>query len=399
MWSRALPGSMVVIAALVAPEFSVGAGGFGAGNFGAGALGAGGQLQNSLAPSFAAPPQRIGPVAGTAKAPLANVPINLTTAIGATGTRAVQRPQILPEALPRSEEPTLGIVFSEPTALVATAPVPIAPGPESRLVEAAEPLAEASFASALNPALGQTFAAPVMRDAARADATNVKAPQKPVSQQSLVTAPLSAPATGAILATARTDLASLAAVTPASTPLLAPVIAPMKVPISAIITPEIDAPSLPSAAQAAPVETAITALPAATKPLASAHGAGMGGGFALETHDQLLTRVDGKAAGELDFRQTPTGLLVRLGSIVEVLSDRYERTQIERIRASAAGDIYLSLPDLKAQGIPISYDPVYDEFNIGQTDTRPKAAHKVHMDQISSPERGLDSSGVDQVGR
>ncbi len=61
--------------------------------------------------------------------------------------------------------------------------------------------------------------------------------------------------------------------------------------------------------------------------------------------------------------------------------------------------MYFSLAELKAQGIPISYDPVYDEFNIGQTDTRPQAARKVHMDQISVPERGLGSSGIDQIRR
>ena len=50
-----------------------------------------------------------------------------------------------------------------------------------------------------------------------------------------------------------------------------------------------------------------------------------------------------------------------------------------------------------AQGIPISYDPVYDEFNVGLTDTRPKAARKVHIDQISAPERGLGATGIPQA--
>ena len=54
---------------------------------------------------------------------------------------------------------------------------------------------------------------------------------------------------------------------------------------------------------------------------------------------------------------------------------------------------------LQAQGVPISYDPVYDEFNVGLTDTRPKAARKVHMDQISAPERGIGATGMDQVRR
>lgn len=121
--------------------------------------------------------------------------------------------------------------------------------------------------------------------------------------------------------------------------------------------------------------------------------------MALDIRSQLTTRIDGKAAGKVDFQQTTTGLAVRLGSIVELLGDRYDAAQIARIRASAAGDVYLPLSQLQAQGIPISYDPVYDEFNVGLVDTRPKAARKVHMDQISAPERGLGSTGMDQVPR
>lgn len=121
--------------------------------------------------------------------------------------------------------------------------------------------------------------------------------------------------------------------------------------------------------------------------------------FGFDIRSQLTTRVDGKTAGKVDFRQTTSGLAVRLGSIVELLGDRYDAEQIARIRASAAGDVYLPLAQLQAQGIPISYDPVYDEFNVGLLDTRPKAARKVHMDQISTPERGIGSTGMDQVRR
>lgn len=130
-----------------------------------------------------------------------------------------------------------------------------------------------------------------------------------------------------------------------------------------------------------------------------ASGLGSGGASALDIKSQLVTRVDGKAVGGVDFQQTASGLTVRLGSIVAVLADRYDREQIARIQSSAASNAYLALSDLQAQGIPISYDPVYDEFNIGETDTRPAAARKVHMDQISAPERGLVSTEIGQVRR
>ena len=146
--------------------------------------------------------------------------------------------------------------------------------------------------------------------------------------------------------------------------------------------------------------TAIAGLP--VKPLAHASPgaeAGKNDLLTLDIRSQLTTRIDGKAAGKVDFQQSATGLAVRLGSIVELLADRYEANQIARIRSSAAGEVYLPLLQLREQGIPISYDPVYDEFNVGLVDTRPKAARKVHMDQISTPERGLGSTGIDQVRR
>jgi hypothetical protein len=114
---------------------------------------------------------------------------------------------------------------------------------------------------------------------------------------------------------------------------------------------------------------------------------------------RLLTRIDGRARGEVDFQQTPAGLKVRLGSVAEVLADRLPAGELARIRGSAAGNAWLSLAELQAQGIPISYDPVYDEFNIGREDTRPRAARKVHIDQISAPERAAGAATMDQIRR
>jgi hypothetical protein len=152
----------------------------------------------------------------------------------------------------------------------------------------------------------------------------------------------------------------------------------------------------PAAASAPAPAASLASLPQAKPPVP---GLGAKGDFALDIKAQLLTRVDGKSVGTVDFQQTATGLAVRLGSIVELLGDHYDPAQIARIRASSASNLYLPLAELQAQGIPISYDPVYDEFNVGQTDTRPKAARKVHMDQISAPERGAGSTGMSQIRR
>lgn len=150
----------------------------------------------------------------------------------------------------------------------------------------------------------------------------------------------------------------------------------------------------PSAPKAAPLAVVPKPKPATAVPASAASSR-----YPADSTSRLLTRVDGKTAGAVEFQQTAEGLRVRLGSVVEVLADRYDPAQLARIRGSAAGNTFVSLAQLQAQGIPISYDPVYDEFNVGLTDTRPKAGRKVHIDQISAPERGFDSAGMAQVPR
>lgn len=160
-----------------------------------------------------------------------------------------------------------------------------------------------------------------------------------------------------------------------------------------------DQPDTPAEArQAAAPETAAFA-PVTPRPALTAPGSFIASPDPFNVKSQLVTRVDGMTAGVVDFRQTATGLEVRLGSIVEVLADRYDASALARIRTSEASNTYMPLTQLQAQGIPISYDPVYDEFNVGLTDTRPAGAVKVHMDQISSPERGLGATAMPQVKR
>jgi hypothetical protein len=244
-------------------------------------------------------------------------------------------------------------------------------------------------------------------------------------------APAPAPAPSAPQAIAAPALAVPPTIPPASTPLQAvpaglgdPVSAapppartaaatlPARAPIAAAsaapsgVVRSIDAPATAPApaprAVAAP-SAPVPAPPAAAvvvpkpKPALTAPASAAASPYEVDVSARLLTRVDGKTAGTVDFQQTPSGLKVRLGSIVEVLADRFDPAQIARIRCSAAGNTYLSLTDLQAQGVPISYDPVYDEFNVGTTDTRPKAGRKVHIDQITAPERSGDSTAIGQI--
>lgn len=252
---------------------------------------------------------------------------------------------------------------SAPALAVAPAPVVQARPPAGRgAIEQLSPARIAAARPAPSPASAPkpVAAAPVAVKVAPAVAAAAPGTRAPVG------APVKAPAPAAQPVSRQPVAAKPAAAAPAS--------APARATAAALPMPK-------------PVNPALAAPPAASKPVQ------------LDSTSRLLTRVDGKTAGAVDFQQTPTGLKVRLGSIVEVLADRYDAAQLARIRTSSAGNAYLSLAELQAQGVPISYDPVYDEFNVGLTDTRPKAARKVHMDQISAPERGLGATGMDQVRR
>jgi len=120
-------------------------------------------------------------------------------------------------------------------------------------------------------------------------------------------------------------------------------------------------------------------------------------GFDLKIQSQLITRIDGRVAGQLEFQQTNKALAVRLGSVVELLKDRYNMSEFERITASSAADVFVTMAQLRDAGIPITYDPVYDEFNVGSREHRPTNAHKVQIDQIGSPSRSTKRSAMDQA--
>lgn len=273
--------------------------------------------------------------------PTASAPVAAPAAVAPVPAPSAPAPRLAPAGL------------SEPVAVVPPAP------PQAAALVAAAPIAAAAPA---RPAAPLAVAAPV----------RPKAPTLAAAPAQVAPRPKPAAPVAAALAPARAAAAPV----------------PVKAKTAAA----------PAPASAPAPAAALAPLPQ-VKPQQPAPGVGKPSAYAIDVKSQLTTRVDGKMAGKVDFRQTASGLQVRLGSIVELLGDRYEPAQIERIMASSASELYLPLAQLQAQGIPISYDPVYDEFNVGLVDTRPKAARKVHMDQISAPERGLGSTGIDQLPR
>ena len=75
------------------------------------------------------------------------------------------------------------------------------------------------------------------------------------------------------------------------------------------------------------------------RPMSAIPGVNTGAGSVFDIKSQLVTRVDGRVAGEIEFHQTGTSLKVRLGSIVELLKDRFEMTELQRIANSSASDV------------------------------------------------------------
>jgi len=449
LWTRALPGGVAVIAALTFPELSIGAGEFADAK----------RQPDPFKPPSISGQGLIKQGTGAAKQPLAGVrygallDIAETRAQPAGQSRLAQlapaaiSPDEMASAPSRPAEPALVFVPTAVLSAVATslpktrrAPMADVSLGEGRLspvrimskneLDAVVTYAASMLDSVVTPtALGARVSpAPVLETPISVDTLesaaaytasvldNVVPPPAVVHSPALKGAPATMPmlergsVDDSAVERAATSFGSDLAGNVGYAGLTPMPAMPLRPPVSATTQPvelqpvSLQPPSAPPAKLAAvvtkPLPQAAALAPLPKSPaVAPPPGLGTNSPFALDIKSQLVTRVDGKAAGAVDFQQTATGLTVRLGSIVDILSDRYDPAQIARIRASAASNLYLSLDDLQAQGIPISYDPVYDEFNVGQTDTRPKFARKVHMDQIGTPERGLGTTAMDQVRR
>ena len=350
----------------------------------------------AFVPMSAAPTMGLGAEVASDLPTIATAAADLLPAVAVAAVPQAA-PAITPAKLPAIEEaPSLPRAESVKAAVVA-APQPVRQIEATPAQVPARSLPAAAPVPALAPALA-VASAPVVQaqPAARGAIEQLSPPRIAAARPAPSPAPAPKPVAAAPVAVKVAPQVAIAAPgtrAPVGAPVKAP--APTVQPVSrqpVAARPAAAAPaSAPAPATAAalpmprPINPALAAPPAASKPVQN------------DSTSRLLTRVDGKTAGAVDFQQTPAGLKVRLGSIVDVLADRYDPAQLARIRTSAAGNVFLTLAELQAQGVPISYDPVYDEFNVGLTDTRPKAARKVHMDQISAPERGLGATGVDQV--
>jgi hypothetical protein len=69
--------------------------------------------------------------------------------------------------------------------------------------------------------------------------------------------------------------------------------------------------------------------------------------------------------GKVDFHMTDSHTIdVRLANLLDVLAGHYDAAEFARLRSSAAADAYVSFDQLRALGLNVRYDPVYDELRI-----------------------------------
>ncbi len=74
--------------------------------------------------------------------------------------------------------------------------------------------------------------------------------------------------------------------------------------------------------------------------------------------------INAQMAGALDFRQTLEGLHIRLGSLLDLLKDRFKASEMARLGCGPALDAHVPLNELHKAGIPIRYDPIREVFEL-----------------------------------
>lgn len=131
--------------------------------------------------------------------------------------------------------------------------------------------------------------------------------------------------------------------------------------------------------------------------IGSAPGTRASDALDIVSKSRLAARVNGVRTGSVDFQQLEGTIAIKLRSVLDLLHDRYNEDEYQALRGAQAIDTYVPLAQLQGAGIPIDYNPVYDEieFDIDYQDA-PEAA-KVQVEQIGAPTVGTDRALIDQI--
>jgi len=88
-------------------------------------------------------------------------------------------------------------------------------------------------------------------------------------------------------------------------------------------------------------------------------------GLAAVGPTEMTVRIGGEAIGEVAFRTSESGTIdVQLSGLLDLLADRIPAEEFARLRNSDAANAYVSSDDLRAIGLSLQYDPVYDELRL-----------------------------------
>lgn len=114
---------------------------------------------------------------------------------------------------------------------------------------------------------------------------------------------------------------------------------------------------------------------------------------------KLDARVNGVLTGSVDFQQRDGTIAIRLRSVANMMREQFSKTEFSAITQGAAIDSFVTLAQLQAAGIPVSYNPAYDEVEFGIDYKDAPNAKKVQVDQISVPTFGSVLTAIEQIPR
>ncbi|MEP1422106.1 MAG: hypothetical protein ABJK59_10090 [Erythrobacter sp.] len=119
----------------------------------------------------------------------------------------------------------------------------------------------------------------------------------------------------------------------------------------------------------------------------------------LVSKTKLDARVNGVLTGSVDFQQRDGTIAIRLRSVADMMREQFSKTEFAAISQGSAIDSFVTLAQLQAAGIPVSYNPAYDEIEFGIDYQDAPNAKKVQVDQISVPSLGSELTAIEQIGR
>ena len=77
---------------------------------------------------------------------------------------------------------------------------------------------------------------------------------------------------------------------------------------------------------------------------------------------RLAVRIGGELVGEIAFQVSDGTVSVDIGQLLDVFQSRFEPARFAALRGSSAAGQLVSLERVREAGIPLRYDPVYDEL-------------------------------------